>query len=92
MKAFIERYRVMGNRLVVRQCEARTKTDGGIFLPDQAQQKPQVAEVVAAGTGTNISPGRKVVYSPFSGTPYQDVTDGQLYLILDVEDVLLVME
>lgn len=84
----IERFEVSGNRIVVKQLDAKAQTDGGIYLPDQARKRPLIADVILPEAGL-IRRGMRVVYSPFAGIPYRDV-DGQEYLILDVEDVLLV--
>ena len=44
----------LGTRVLVKRIELNEqKTDGGIFLPDTAKEKPQEAEVVALGTGKN---------------------------------------
>ena len=39
------------NRVVIKFVEAEEKTKGGIILTASAQEKPQIAEVVAVGPG-----------------------------------------
>lgn len=87
-KKNIERFVVPGERLVVQRLAARDKTDGGIYLPDGAKRRPQLARVVKTYEGALVTPGDLVVYSPFAGTPFVDI-DGQEYLILDYEDILM---
>lgn len=41
----------LGDRVVLKQLEAEEKTQSGIVLPGQAQEKPQQAAVVAVGPG-----------------------------------------
>ena len=40
----------LGDRVVLKQCEAEEKTKSGIILAGQAKEKPQEAEVIAVGT------------------------------------------
>ena len=42
----------LGDRVVLKQIEAETKSKGGIILTSSAQEKPQEAEVIAVGPGT----------------------------------------
>lgn len=41
----------LGDRVVLKQMEAEEKTQSGIVLPGQAQEKPQQAVVIAVGPG-----------------------------------------
>ena len=43
----------LADRVVLKQLEAETKTKTGIILTSSAQEKPQEAEVVAVGPGTD---------------------------------------
>ena len=63
----------LADRVVLKQLEAETKTKTGIILTSSAQEKPQEAEVVAVGPGTEdvkmeVSVGQKVIYSKYAGT------------------------
>ena len=60
----------LADRVVLKQLEAETKTKTGIILTSSAQEKPQEAEVVAVGPGTEdvkmeVSVGQKVIYSKY---------------------------
>jgi len=92
--------RPLNDRVIVRALVADTKTAGGIFLPDSAQEKPQEAEVVAVGPGKTLDNGKvvtlevkagdKVVYSKYGGTEIKH--DGQEYTILRQDDILAIRE
>ena len=61
----------LADRVVLKQLEAETKTKTGIILTSSAQEKPQEAEVVAVGPGTDdvkmeVSVGQKVIYSKYA--------------------------
>ena len=45
----------LGDRVVLKQLEAETTTKSGIVLTTASQEKPQEAEVVAVGPGTDES-------------------------------------
>ena len=50
----------LADRVVVKLVEAEEKTKTGIILTASAQEKPQVAEVIAVGPG-GIVDGKEVV-------------------------------
>ena len=85
----------LADRVVLKQLEAETKTKTGIILTSSAQEKPQEAEVVAVGPGTDdvkmeVSVGQKVIYSKYAGT---NVKMGEEeYIIVKQSDILAVVE
>ena len=63
----------LSDRVVLKQLEAEETTKSGIILTSSAQEKPQEAEVIAVGPGTEdvkmeVSVGQKVIYSKYAGT------------------------
>ncbi len=50
-KIDLSRIRIAGARVLVREHDPKTVTKGGIILPDHAQEKRSVAEVVLIGDG-----------------------------------------
>lgn len=52
------------DRVVVKFQETEETTKGGIVLPGAAQEKPQVAEVVAVGPGGDCSCGSDCKCTP----------------------------
>ena len=87
------------DRVVVKMVEAEETTKSGIILAAAAQEKPQIAEIVAAGPGGAVdgheekmvvTVGQKVLLSKYSGT--QVKVDGEEYTILRQSDILAVVE
>lgn len=89
----------LADRIIVLPLEAEAKTAGGIIIPDNAKEKPQKGEVVAAGPGKDSETGKKiamtlkkgdkVLYGKYSGS---EVTiDGKEYIIMRESDVLAVI-
>ena len=79
--------------------EAEETTKGGIILTSAAQEKPQVAEVIAVGPGAvvdgkkvdmELKVGDKVLISQYAGTKVK--LDGEEYTILGQNDVLAIVE
>ena len=85
----------LGDRVVLKQIEAETKSKGGIILTSSAQEKPQEAEVIAVGPGTEdvkmeVKPGDKVISSKYAGTNVKFGADE--YIVVKQNDVLAIVE
>ena len=85
----------LADRVVLKQLEAETKTKTGIILTSSAQEKPQEAEVVAVGPGTEdvkmeVSVGQKVIYSKYAGTEVKLGDDE--YIIVKQADILAIVQ
>ena len=87
------------DRVVLKQLEAEETTASGIVLPGSAQEKPQIAEVIAVGPGgiidgkevkMEVKPGQKVMYSKYAGTEVK--LDGEQYIIMKQSDILAIVE
>ncbi len=74
--------------LELKEETAEQKTASGIIIPDSAQEKQEVATVVAVSNIENaeIAPGDEVLYKKFSGTEID--FDGKKYLLVPYADVL----
>ena len=84
----------LADRVVLKQLEAETKTKTGIILTS-AQEKPQEAEVVAVGPGTDdvkmeVTVGQKVIYSKYAGTNVK--MEEEEYIIVKQSDILAIVE
>ncbi|WP_315798362.1 MULTISPECIES: co-chaperone GroES [unclassified Bradyrhizobium] len=53
-------FRPLHDRVLVRRIDAEEKTKGGIIIPDNAKEKPQEGEIVAAGPGARNEQGQQV--------------------------------
>ena len=89
----------LGDRVVLKQCEAEETTKSGIILAGSAQEKPQEAEVVAVGPGgmvdgkevtMQVKEGDKVIYSKYAGNKVK--VDGEEYIIVKQNDILAIVE
>lgn len=77
----------LGDRVVAVREQASEKTASGLYLPDNAKEKPVLAKVVAAGNETKVvKVGDKILYKEYSTTEVK--IDGTEYLIVKEEDVL----
>ena len=85
----------LADRVVLKPCELEETTKGGIILAASAQEKPQVAEVVAVGPGGTVDGmyvkvGDKVISSKYSGTEVK--MDDVNYNIVRQSDILAIVE
>ena len=87
------------DKIVIEQLNAEDKTKSGIVLPTAAQEKPQMAIVVAVGEGgmvdgkevkMQVKVGDKVIYSKDAGTDFK--LDGKELTILRQSDILALVE
>jgi chaperonin GroES len=77
----------LADRVVAVRAEVATKTASGIYLPDNAKEKPVIAEIKAVGPDVKtLKVGDKIVYKEYSTTELK--IDGMEYLIVKEEDVL----
>ena len=89
----------LADRVVVQADEAEEKSEGGIILPDTAQEKPQKGTIVALGAGKysdngelikpEVKVGDKVLYGKYSGNEIS--INGVEYLIMRESDILAVV-
>ena len=89
----------LADRVVVKLVEAEEKTKTGIILTAGAQEKPQIAEVIAVGPGglvdgkevqMIVKVGDRVITSKYSGTEVK--CDGVEYNIVRQGDILAIVE
>ena len=89
----------LADRVVLKAVEVEETTKSGIILAASAQEKPQVAEVVAVGPGGEVDGkevkmylkvGDRVISAKYSGTEVK--IDGEEYTIVKQSDILAVVE
>lgn len=88
------------DRVVVRRISADTKTTSGIFIPDNAQEKPDQGVILAVGPGKRNTEGSvipmsvnvndKVLFGKFAGQSVK--IKGEEVLILNEEEIYAVIE
>ena len=82
----------LGERVLLKAEKSEEKTAGGIFIPQAAQEKTQIATVVAIGDSDEIKVkvGDKVLHDKYAGTEIKD--SGEDYLIVNAQDILAVIK
>ena len=90
----------LGDKVIVEVLGAKDKSSGGIILPDNAQEKPQEAKVLAVGSGKTLGNGKvvppelkagdTVLFGKYSGNEIK--RDGKELLIIQQDDVLAVVK
>ena len=89
----------LGDRVVIKNCEAEETTKSGLILTSAAKEKPQMAMVLAVGPGGNVDgkeitmqvkEGQKVIYSKYAGTNVKLEDDE--FIIVKQNDILAVVE
>lgn len=89
----------LGDRVFLKVNKAEEKTAGGILMPDTAQEKPQVGEVVSVGPGLRsgngsytpieVQVGDQVLFAKYSGT---DIKLGnEEYALTKAQDILAIV-
>ncbi len=92
--------RPLYDRILARRLDEPDKTAGGLFIPDNAKEKPLEATVIAIGSGKllangapqpiSVKVGDKILIAKYSGS---DVTlVGKDHIIVREDDVLGVLE
>ena len=91
--------RPLADRVVIKMCESEETTKSGIILAGNAQEKPQIAEVIEVGPGGEVEgkeikmlvkKGDKVVVNKYAGTEIKH--EGKELIIVRQSDILAVVE
>lgn len=90
----------VADRVLIKMKEQEETTKSGIILASGAKEKPQIAEVIEVGPGTEnaegkeikmyIKKGDKVIVSKYAGTEIK--YEGEEYLIIKQDDILAIVE
>ncbi|MEM6928377.1 MAG: co-chaperone GroES [Myxococcota bacterium] len=88
------------DRVVLTRKDPEVQTRSGLYLPETAQKRQNIAEVVAVGTGRvaddgtvtplKLEPGMTVMLTEWAGDEVK--VDGVDYLIVREQDVLAVVD
>ncbi len=92
--------RPLADKLLIKIIDDTQQTQGGIFIPDSAKEKPQKGEVIAAGPGAmnkegkreemEVKVGDKVLFAKYAGTDIK--LERQEMKILSEKDILAIIE
>ena len=91
--------RPLHDRVLIKRLDTQEEVRGGIIIPDTAKEKPQEAEVVAAGPGKlnedgsrqpmDVKAGDRVLIGKYSGSEIK--IDGEDFVILREDEILAVI-
>lgn len=77
----------LGEYVVAQAEPAETKTASGLYLPQNAAEKPKIAKVLAVGVDTKVvKVGDRIVFKEYSSTPAK--VAGEDYILVKEEDIL----
>lgn len=80
-------FQPLGKRVLVKRVEDTKTTVSGIIIPDNAKEKPLMAEVVAVSKEVSeVKNGDKVLFGKYGGTEVKLGNDE--FLVLNTEDIL----
>lgn len=91
-----EKFRPLGDRVLIKRLEGEEKTASGIIIPDAAKEKAQTGKVIAVGQGRTfegittpltVQVNDIVYFGKYAGTDA-----GQDHLIVKEDDILGIVE
>lgn len=87
------------DNVLVKPLKAEEKTAGGIYLPDNAKEKPQIGEVMAVGKGArdedgelipmDVKVGQKVMFAKWGGNEVK--IDNEEWKLVKQTDILAIV-
>ena len=94
------KFQPLQDRVLVKRIESEERTKAGIYIPDNAKEKPQEGLVIAVGSGktleggTVVKPslkeGDRVLFGKYSGTEIK--LDSEEHLIMREDDILGILK
>lgn len=92
--------RPLHDRILAQRLVEKDKTSGGLFIPDNAKEKPMEALVISVGSGKvldngkiqalTVKAGDKILIGKYSGSEVK--LEGKDHIILREDDVLAILE
>lgn len=89
----------LADRVLIEPAPAEAKTESGLYIPDNAKEKPMQGTVIAVGPGKkdesgktvamDVKVGDKVLYGKYSGT--EVAVEGKDYLIVRESDIFAIL-
>ena len=90
-------FKPLHNYVLMERLEEENKTAGGIFIPDNAKEKPVQGRVIAVGDGTiengqkiplSVKPGDKVLFAKWASSVNEVKIEGKDYVLIKESDIL----
>ena len=92
--------RPLYDRILAKRVEGEDRTSGGLFIPDNAKEKPLEAVVISVGSGKlldngtvqpiSVKVGDKILVAKYAGSDVKLV--GKDHIIVREDDILAVLE
>ena len=92
--------RPLHHRILAKRVAEANKTIGGLFIPDNAKEKPLQATVIAVGSGKRLESGKLqelavkagdlILIGKYTGSEVK--VDGDDHIIVGEDDVLAILE
>ena len=90
----------LSDYVVAEQEIASNRTVSGLYIPDGAKEKPQIAKVVAVGPGKigddnervpiEVKVGDRIIYGGYSNTEVKH--DGKDYMLIKEENIYAIVK
>ena len=91
--------RPLHDRVIVKRLDTERKTASGIFIPENAAEKPDQGEILAVGDGKvgddgkvrplAVKVGDKIIFGKYSGQTVK--VDGEDILVMREEDIMAIV-
>ncbi len=90
-------FKPLNNYVLLERVEEENKTAGGIFIPDNAREKPSRGHVVATGDGIyehgsripmTVKNGDNVLFAKWASSVNEVKIDGKDYVLIKESDIL----
>ena len=92
--------RPLHDRILAQRVDEQARTSGGLFIPDNAKEKPLEAVVIAVGSGKllengtvqpiAVKAGDKILIAKYAGSDVKVV--GKDHIVVREDDILAVLE
>jgi chaperonin GroES len=96
----IMKFKPLRDRVLVKYSEEAEKSEGGLYIPESAKEKPQKGEIMAIGPGKvtddgklqkmDVKVGDVVLFEKYSGSKI--TMESVEYLIIKEDDILGIVE
>lgn len=93
-----DKFKPLGDRVLVKRLEGQEKTAGGILIPDAAKEKAQIGSVLAVGPGKvdeagkrvplQVKEGDRIYFGKYAGTSIMN----EDHLVIKEDEILGIVE
>jgi len=81
---------VLGTKVLIKGKESLDKTEGGIYIPDNAQEKPAEGKIISIGEKVEgITEGDHAYFGKYAGTNVE--LEGEELIVMEMGDILAIV-